>query len=369
MKGWIVARKYLVEMLREPQLLGLSLALPLFFVLITAVGYGRTPRLATYKVMVQNQAGVGTEFIQVLRDRRYPDGRPVFNVLEVKDLVEVDAAMKSQKAAALVIFGRDQDGKLALTLRGDGTSLAFTIASQHISKALGPELDRALGKPPALKFVEEPLSVHGSLSEFDAYTPGMIVFAILLLIPQTAMLVGRELRSGTFKRMQISSLKPLEYLGGICLAQMVIALIQVVLVFAFALALGFHNQGSLLAAIGLALMLSFSSIGLGLLMAAFVRNDSDALNGGSVLSMLQVFLSGAFFPISSPSIFKLGERTLYLFDLIPATHGMLALQQVMVSGAGWSVVGFRTLMMGVLSVLYFAVSVLAFKLLRMRAGH
>ena len=49
---------------------------------------------------------------------------------------------------------------------------------------------------------------------------------------------------------------------------MIVALVQVAVMFAAALALGFHNRGSLLLALLIGLALAFGSVGMGLVRAA-----------------------------------------------------------------------------------------------------
>ena len=52
MRALLVARKSLLEMAREPQLLGLVLAMPLVFLLITVLSYNN-PLLVTHPVWVK----------------------------------------------------------------------------------------------------------------------------------------------------------------------------------------------------------------------------------------------------------------------------------------------------------------------------
>ncbi|MHC1783373.1 MAG: ABC transporter permease [Anaerolineaceae bacterium] len=199
------------------------------------------------------------------------------------------------------------------------------------------------------------------MSEFEAYVPGMMVFAILLIIPQTAMLIGRERRRGTLKRLNLSLLRPADLLGGLCLSQMVVAIAQVILMMAAALALGFQNRGSLALAVGIGCALAFGSVGIGLLLGCFMSSDTDALNTGSTVSMLQVMFSGSFFAMPAPILFTWMEHPMSVFDIFPATHGMLALQQVLSGGAGFGQVGFRVTALVVLSAVYFMIGVFVYR--------
>jgi ABC-2 type transport system permease protein len=139
-----------------------------------------------------------------------------------------------------------------------------------------------------------------------------------------------------------------------------------VIVFLAALAMGFHNQGSLFLAVIVGLVICFSAIGQGLVVACFVENDSQALNVGSTATMIQVFVSGSFYQFPPLTLFTLAGHQIDLFDVFPATHGFMALQQVLTYGAGLREVAFRLGATLLLSVLYFLAGVVIFQRLQMR---
>jgi len=111
---------------------------------------------------------------------------------------------------------------------------------------------------------------------------------------------------------------------------------------------------------------SFSAIGLGLVVACFVENDSQAVNVGSTVTMVQVFLSGSFWRLPPMTVFSLAGHQIDLFDIFPATSGFMALQQVLSYGAGWRDVAFRLGLALVLSLGYLGAGVVLFGRLKMR---
>jgi ABC-2 type transport system permease protein len=173
-------------------------------------------------------------------------------------------------------------------------------------------------------------------------------------------------RWGTLRRLRLSALRAWELLTGLCLAQLVVAVLLVVVMFACAALLGFHNRGSLWLAIGICLLVSFSAVGFGLIVACFSNNDGDALNLGAMVTMFQVFLCGAFFGLPPLTVFSVAGYEIGAFDFIPATHGLLALQQVLISGASLGQVAFRLWLTLGLSVFYFGLGVVIFSWLQMR---
>jgi ABC-2 type transport system permease protein len=266
-----------------------------------------------------------------------------------------------------VSFSSDQHSHSTnMTIKGDALYMRFHRAGIILESVAMRHADRIAGRPEILQIVEEPLGDTSPHTEFDVYTPGMIIFALLLIVPQTAMLVARELRWNTLRRLRLTPMRAWDLLGGISIAQMVVAVFQVVVVFVSALLMGFHNQGSPLIAIVVGLAVSFSAIGQGLLVACFVENDSQAINVGSVVTMIQVWFSGSFYQLPPTTVLTLAGHQIDLFDVFPATHGFLALQQVLSYGAGFNEIAFRLGATLILSLVYLSIGVVIFQRLQMK---
>lgn len=369
MKVLLVAWKSLVEMCREIQLLALTVALPLVFLVITALTYNND-LLNTYRVVIRDpheQAGIYRVAIESLV---YPDGRAVFEVTphSLVDQGVSDAdLLQTHKATVVVTFRSWGEGALdRVTIYGDALSTRFYRASSLLENMLIETAAKTVGYPPAVVFLDQSLAAQEPETEFDLYTPGMITFGLLMIIPQTAMLVGREVRWRTLQRLSLTGLSARELLGGISLAQMVVAALQVVIVVVAAVWMGFNQRGALALAILVGLALSFSAIGQGLLVACFVQDDSQAANLGSTFAMVQVFLSGSFYQLPPLTVFSMAGHQMDAFDIFPATHGFRALQQVLSYGDGWQEIAFRLGATLVLSGLYFLVGVVVFWRLKMK---
>ena len=158
MKILLVARKYTLEFLRDPTLLALSLLTPLAFILITYVGYGNTPKLATYSVLVvdERQDAKSTALLDALRTRHYPDGRPTFALALSDEPASADVSLKARDADALLVLSSAEDGALHVTLRGDGTSMRFIAVSTLLDDTLTPILVALTGTPRLVNLVETP---------------------------------------------------------------------------------------------------------------------------------------------------------------------------------------------------------------------
>ena len=362
MKALLVARKMLLELVREWQLLLLVLAIPVAFLWITELGYG-SPMLVTHPLLVAGgERSEDRALLAEIGAEVYADGRPVFDIEPAPEPAAAEEALKAQEATALLTITPGQ----AAVLKGDALSINFYRAGIILEEILDRRADRLAGRPEIVRLEDRPLAGGGPRSLFDLYAPGMIVFALLLTIPQVAMLVARESRWHTLHRLRLTPLRAWELLGGISLAQTAIGVVLVALVLGSALALGFQNQGSFWLALAIGLAINLSAIGWGLIVGCFVENDGQAINVGSTATMLQVFLSGSFYQMPSPTLFTLGGHSIELFDVFPATHGFLALQQTLCYGAGWRDVAFRLAATLLLSLLTLALGVVLFGRLKMR---
>jgi ABC-2 type transport system permease protein len=367
MRALLVARKSLIEMAREPQLLGLVLLLPLIFLVITLLSYNN-PLLVTHPVWVINTDPDDTAVLDTLQAQRYANGQPTFDVTvaTLADQPKAEQALKEHTATALLIVEPGEPTR-SVTILGDALYGRFYRASVIMNNVVQQVTADEAGQPEIVRIVEQPLAPASPQTEFDLYAPGIMIFALLMIIPQTAMLVAREIRWRTLRRLRLTRLRAWDLLTGISLAQMVVAVVQVVVMFVAALAMGFRNHGSLALAIVVGLAVSFSAIGVGLIVACFAQNDSQAANAASTVAMIQVFLSGSFYTLPSITMFTLAGHQIDLFDVFPATHGFLALQQVLSYGAGLREIGFRLGATLVVSAFYFVVGVIVFQRLQMQS--
>jgi ABC-type multidrug transport system permease subunit len=368
-KVLLVARKSLVEIFRELQLLALTVLLPLIFLVITALTYNNE-LLRTYRLVFQDPNRIAGDYLVAIESQVYPNGRAAFEVL-LQSQIGATASdahiLQKHDATALVTFRNgDQDTPGKVTIYGDALSTHFYRASALLENLFIETASHISGHPVVVTFVDQSLVAQEPETEFDLYAPGMITFGLLMIIPQSAMLVSREVRWKTLNRLRLSRLVTWQLLAGISLAQMVVAVLQVVIVVLAAVWMGFNQRGSLSLAIVVGLALSFSAIGQGLLVACFVGDDSQAANLGSTFAMVQVFLSGSFYQLPPLTVFSLADHQIDVFDIFPATHGFRALQQVLSYGDGLQEITFRLGATIVLSLFYLLVGILIFRHLKMK---
>jgi ABC-2 type transport system permease protein len=371
MKIISVAWKSILELWREPFVLILSSLLPLSFLLLYVGAYSSVPELATVKVAVDNRHPQGEMLIDQLASLRYADGRPMFSFFPIGDPSAVDDLLRAKQADVVLRIdpGRPSD-PFAITFHGDALSMIYLQAGTFLNAAIANVSDHMAGRIPLVR-----ISEHALQTELDAartgyliYLPGLIIFAVLTLVPSTAIILGREMRTRTLQRIRLSGLSSVQYLSGIGLSQMAIGFIQAFSIVVALQLLGIRSLGSgLVLAIGVAVVAA-SAVAWGLMLGAFIRNDSQAVNLGYTVTMVQVFLCGAFFPTPTPTLFTIAGHPMGWFDWLPATNALMALQQALIFGSGLEEVGFRLGIATVLTAFWLCVGVICFQRGRMNEG-
>jgi ABC-2 type transport system permease protein len=378
-----VAWKSLLEQVRDLRNLLLALSLPAGFMVVFALPY--LGGLPTYRVVVRDadRGASGRDgaplqatrrLIEALRAERYPDGKAV---LELRLVPRLEAAAQAGQAALLLEVGADFSERVAagdpgaataVTLIGDPSSPAFVSARWVVDDVLQRTVSALQGLPPPGHAAIRSLGPGEARTEYDAVVPGVIVFAILLLVAQTAMLMVAELQAGTLQRFQLSGAGAGVLFAGVSLSQMLIAAVQVPVITAVALLMGFHASGSLLAAVLVAMILGLSAVGLGLLVSCLARTPAEASNLGAGVLLAVTFLSGAFFPVPELGLVHAFGRELGPWHLFAATHAYAAIRQVLVHGAGLGDLLFELTATTVLSAAYLALGILVFGRTRLRAA-
>lgn len=164
----------------------------------------------------------------------------------------------------------------------------------------------------------------------DYVTPGIIGLILqLLTVTLMACTIARERESGTLYQLMVTSLKRGEIVIGKMLPFLAISSCLIVVITAVAglhFQVPFHNPG-LLAVICLLFLLC--SLGLGLLISAFSKTQTQAIQF-SVFFLLPVFvLSGAFAPLD-----QLPQAIQYISEIFPLTHFCRAFRLVNMYRAG-----------------------------------
>lgn len=384
-----VFRKSMKEQLRDITVLGLTLIFaPLFVYLYWLFFPGGS---TTFSILVVNHdegaqlsSGepflAGEQVVEALNGVSYADGSPLLRVRSVDDSSEVASLLRDREATVYIDipedFSRsllaaqkgDSTGTTSLTFGGDLTNPYYSVAAILATSTVDAYVQEVTGQRPVLQYIEEPLGASAARTEFETYMPGILIFAAIMLIFTASMTVTREVEAGTLRRLKISLVKSWEWLGGITASLILVGLVAVLLTFLTAIALGFRSQGPLWVAILVGALTSVSIIGAGMVVAAFSNTVARAFVIANFPLGLFMFFSGVIYPVPKVRIFTLAGHTVSLYDILPPTHAVVALNKIMNLGAGVSEVLYELVALLILSVAYFAIGVWIFQRRHMRAA-
>jgi ABC transporter DrrB family efflux protein len=164
----------------------------------------------------------------------------------------------------------------------------------------------------------------------DYVVPGIIGLILqLLTVTLMACTIARERESGTLYQLMVTSLRRREIVIGKMLPYLVVSaflVLVIMVVSGWHFGVAFHQLPALAI---VCLLFLLCSLGLGLLISAFSRTQTQAIQF-SVFFLLPVFvLSGAFAPLE-----QLPTAIRYISELFPLTHFCRAFRLVNMYDAG-----------------------------------
>lgn len=179
----------------------------------------------------------------------------------------------------------------------------------------------------------EPKVLYNPKTRFiDYVVPGIIGLILqLLTVTLMACTIARERESGTLYQLMVTSLRRGEIVIGKILPYLAVSIFLIIVIFALTawhFDVRFHQPAALALICFLFLL---CSLGLGLLISAFSRTQTQAIQF-SVFFLLPVFvLSGAFAPLE-----QLPPMIRYVSELFPLTHFCRAFRLVNMYHAAFS---------------------------------
>jgi len=389
MRIWSVLRKCAREQKRDLWVLGLSLAFAPLFVFIYWMFTGGNVT-TSYGVLVINQdvgttfsdgttLNAGKEAITAMQELIFKDGSPILRLKSLTDRTEGETGLRDRDAALLVIIPPDFSQVIAKTQReqltqttavefiGDLTNPYYTVAAVMAMTAIDNYAVSMTGEQRAIGLIETPLGDSAARTEFEIYIPGLFVLAVIMMMFQAAMMVARDIESGTLQRLKITRLTAFEYLSGTTIWLVLIAIAEVLISFATAVAFGFRSQGGLWIAILVGIITSLSIIGVGMIVASFSKTVSQAFVIANFPFGFFMFLSGAAFPVPMGTLFTIAGREISIVDVLPPTHAVSALSKVFTLGVGLEGVFYELSALSVLSVIYFGIGVWLFQRMHLKS--
>ena len=252
---------------------------------------------------------------------------------------------------ANVVLPKTGNTTSSLMIQGDPGYMNYATAEGLVATIFGQYKDSVLSNASALavpgrgndlftNYIPlETVPIAGTQTDtlFDYLIPGLIVFALLMQTGLVAGSLAREVENGGLNRLKLSEVRSFDLLFGTFVTWTLVAVAQVIILIAIAIAFGYHYQGGV-SGLGLALIIgviaAMASISLALLVAAFAKNEMQAISLGLMISSPMAFLAGAFMPLPQQVIGNISGQVFQVYDILPWTHAVSSLRSVLTYGTG-----------------------------------
>lgn len=410
MKFLSIALKDLKELIRDKRGLIFILFFPLLLIVVFGFAFGGMGQSnQQYNLAIVNYdepatlptsnetTNYGDNLTQLLKDVTYQGNSSahMFNVTTMSES-EADSLLKNRKIDAVLIIPANYSRSVValinntiqttsnplssvntspvtstLIIRGDtgyinfGTSQGILVGvlSEYQDKIETSTQNMVKGTPGAssvqyISYDVQPMAGTKNFTNFDFLAPGIMVFAILMLATTVAANLTREVEQGTLARLKLSKMTGFDLLFGGMLPWSLIVVAQVLILFIVAVAVGFNWQGglnSIVLAIFAGIIGGIASIALGMIIAAFAKNDRQASNLGILVTVPISFLVGAFFQL--PNLVVWGFQ---FNDFLPWTHTLNALRATLIYGGGWDAISSQIAASALLTVILFIIGLILF---------
>ena len=207
------------------------------------------------------------------------------------------------------------------------TYLVQAVNSQEV-KQIPPEVVAAPTRPE----FENLAPSNPSVAQF--YAPAVLALVLQHMgVTLAALSIVRERLSGAMDVFRVAPVGTFEILIGKYLAfGFLNAVIAAIIVFSVVAFLGVPMLGNLLQFAEIVLLLSFASLGLGLLISSVADSERQAVQLSMLVLLASVFLSGFVLPLE-----EFNAPVQWVGYLLPVTHGIRLFQDIMLRGGTYAI--------------------------------
>jgi ABC-2 type transport system permease protein len=324
-----LVKKDLKRLVREPSALFMIILFPLMLTLVFGLAFGGIGgnQAATYQIGLVsnsspdqspnwNQRFIGNlTNVEILKIQPYAD-----NTTAQNDLIQ-------GKISAIIIIPQDfsrscdsfQSAPTDPNLWTNTTLQMYVDAgSMFATQAITPIIQEALANtiygqqtkttPTPIQISSPSLVQASKTTAFEFMMPGIFAFASIFLTMIVAQSFTLDRDSGLLTRINVTPTTAAEFMSSQAISNMIEALIQAVVVFAMAFAIGYRPKGDVGAlALAFVLVLTFSlcNVGFGLITATLAKSPGAATGIAFLFIMPQMFLGtfvGASLSSSAQSV-------------------------------------------------------------------
>jgi ABC-2 type transport system permease protein len=385
MRWYLVFRKGIREQIREYWILVMTVVMAPFFILIYfLMAETEDPEYAVILVNLDRGAEYEGGFLHlgdsIVNYAKLLSGmEEMLNITALESREAAVEKLRNRKADVVLVLPVDLSATVAaspdaplppsrIELVGDVTQMEYIIGAVWSEELINRYILELADIQMPHTWTETTLGFSGARSNFELYLPGLLILSIIMIIFSASSAMVRESESRTLERLRISRLKTLEFLGGISLVQIIVALFSLLLAVLTALALGYTLiPGTLGFILLISILTALSMISFSLLVAAMCRSVKEVAIIGTFPLFLLMFFTGAAFPVTGGRLFTIGSYQVMLNDILSPKFAVEALNKVLIRGLDVKDTIPEMIALVVLTGLYFVAGTWLFRRRHMRA--
>ncbi len=356
---WSFVKKESLHIVRDPRTMLVVLLIPVLLMVL-------------FGFAVSNE--INNVDVAVVSDHRTPAVRQAVERLENNPYItfkgyigagEVDAALRSGKAHAVVVFAPDYERRQLLRAQGadGGVPMQIVLDASDASLAAtstayiqGVLTAGSEGTGTALFSTH--LRHNPQLKSSYNFVPGIMgLIFILICAMMTSVSIVREKETGTMEVLLVSPVKPIMIIIAKMIPYLVLSLINLATILLLArYLLDVPLSGSMVTLISVSVLYLVLALSLGLFVSTIAEKQIVALLISAMVMMLPIMmLSGMLFPIENlPPVLK------QLTVIVPARWYIEAMKKLMIEGLGFAAVWRETLILTVMTVAVLGISLKKF---------
>lgn len=209
------------------------------------------------------------------------------------------AAREGGKTARVQMLADGSDSSASTQALGYASAIVNGADQERVRELIGRVLGGAT--PGRIDLVPR-VYYNPDLKSRWFYVPAVLAMILMIMtMILSAMAVVREKEIGTLEQLMVTPVKPWQLLVGKLAPFAAIGTVQVFLVAAVAVFwFGVPLRGSFLLLLAITQLFLLNTLGLGLLVSTFARNQQQAMMAAAFLVMIpMIYLSGLIFPIEN----------------------------------------------------------------------
>ena len=338
---WVgIMSKEFIQLKRDRLTFGMIIGIPVLQLILFGYAINADPKRLPTAVLAADSSQYSRTLLAAMQNSGY--WRITQRVSSEAEAEELLAHGEAQFVVSIPEnFGRKlvRGEKPVLLIEADAsdpsaTGNAIAALAQIASGALARELKGSLGD---LAGAEPPfeLRVHRRYNPegVTAYNivPGLLgTILTMTMILMTGLAMTRERERCTFENLLATPALPIEVITGKIVPYILIGLIQVTLIFGFALTLfevPMRGNAPLLYAV--VLLFIAANLTLGITFSSIARNQLQAMQMTFFFFLPSILLSGFMFPFRG-----MPEWAQWLGSLLPLTHFLVLVRGIMLKGNG-----------------------------------